>query len=277
MVGKKDKPEGEWAKFWLRGGTQHLHAHYVTHAFTPHTHEEYVFAVVGAGAEAFRYRGAVHRISPGFVGLVNPGEVHTGYADAAGGWLYRTLYPSVEVIVRAAQSFSGDARAPYFSQVVVYDPHLAALVRCYHRRSEFESALAVEEALLELTAYAVTRYADGRFSAVREGREPEAVQQVRGFLEAHPQDDVTLGELGVLTGLSPYALLRAFRRHTGLTPHGYRVQRRVEVAKARLLKGEAVAVVATDTGFYDQSHFGKHFKRIVGVTPRVFAKGAISS
>ncbi len=277
MVGEKNRPEGEWARFWLRGGTQHLHAHYVTHAFTPHTHEEYVFAVVGAGAEAFRHRGAVHRISPGFVGLVNPGEVHTGYADTKGGWRYRTLYPSVETVARAAQSFSGDAHAPHFPQVVVYDPHLAALVRRYHRRSEFEGALAVEEAFLELLACAVTRYADGRFSAVRDLREPEAVRQVRDVLEAHPQDDVTLGELGALTGLSPYALLRAFRRHTGLTPHSYRIQRRVEVAKARLLRGEAVAVVAADTGFYDQSHLGRHFKRIVGVTPRVFAKGAILS
>ena len=88
---------------------------------------------------------------------------------------------------------------------------------------------------------------------------------------------MTLAELAALTDLSPYALLRAFRRHTGLTPHAYRVQRRVEAAKKRLATGEPIATVAADTGFFDQSHLGKHFKRVVGVTPRVFVKGAISS
>lgn len=151
-------------------------------------------------------------------------------------------------------------------------------VRRYHLLSEHGAGRGEREAaFLKLVSCAVSRHVDGLFRRPEPRREPKAVQRVKDYLEAHLREDVTLADLGALAGLSPYVLLRAFRRHTGLTPHTYQLQRRLEVAKGRLLKGEAIASVATETGFFDQSHLGRHFRRIVGVTPRVFVKGAISS
>lgn len=262
----------------MRGGVEHLHAHYVTHAFTPHTHEGYVFAIVGAGLESFRYRGELHRLAPGYVSLLNPDEVHTGYAETDEGWVYRTCYPSTEIVASAVEAFSGIRKLPFFPQGTVYDPELAELMRRYHRLAEGADDAAREAAFLEVVACAVTRYADGRFRPQSVGAEPGAVRAVKAYLEAHVSEAVPLGTLAVLTELSPYTLLRAFRRATGLTPHAYQLQRRVELAKAQLHAGTSLAHVAAQTGFFDQSHFGKHFKRIVGVTPKAFARGlAISS
>ncbi len=263
----------EWAKFWLRDGVEHLHAHYVTHAFTPHTHEGYVIATIEGGAQAFRYRGRVHRATPGHVTFINPGEVHTGNAATEQGWRYRPLYPSVERLRRGAEEIFSAAAEPYFADAVVYDPDLAARVRRYHLVSELGGDLAREEAFLELITCAVARYANGPFRPRRVAHEPAAVKRVRDYLEAHVCANATLAELAHLTGLSPYAVMRAFRQQTGLTPHGYQVQRRVEAAKRRLRAGESIAAVATETGFFDQSHLGKHFKRIVGVTPHTFLRG----
>lgn len=268
----------EWARFWLRDGVEHLHAQYVTHAFAPHTHEGYVIASVRAGVEAFRYRGATHRAGLGFVAFINPGEVHTGYAETEGGWRYRTLYPSVEKLRHVAAEVFGVAAEPYFPRAVVLDPDLAMRVRRYHLLSEHGAEKGEREgAFLDLIACAVSRHADGLFRLPETGRAPTAVRRVEDYLRAHLHEDVTLAELGTLTGLSPYALLRAFRRHIGLTPHAYQVQRRVEAAKERLSRGEAIASVATEIGFFDQSHLGRHFKRVVGVTPRAFIRGAIPS
>jgi AraC-like DNA-binding protein len=47
---------------------------------------------------------------------------------------------------------------------------------------------------------------------------------------------------------------------------------RILRAKRLLKKERAIAKVATETGFASQSHFGYHFKRLVGVTPRQYAK-----
>ncbi len=210
--------------------------------------------------------------------MINPGEVHTGNAATERGWVYRTLYPSVAKLQRAARAVCQTRLvAPYFPQAVVYDVELAARIRRYHLRSERGSGLALEEAFVELTALLVARYTGVPPTPREPGQEPRAVRLTRDYLKANLQTELTLTELGTLTGLSPYALLRAFRRLTGLTPHEYGLVRRIDAAKKRLKRGEKVAAVAADLGFYDQSHFGRHFRRVVGVTPGVYAKGAILS
>ncbi len=263
----------EWARFWLRGGVEHLHARYVTHSFAPHTHAGYVIAVVEGGVQAFRYRGASHHALPEHLIFINPGEVHTGYAKTDAGWCYRPLYPAVETVADAVQAVSGTKRVPYFPQAVVSDPDLAARVRRYHQLSEYEGELAREAAFLELISCAVTRHADVSLRPRTVAEESGAVQQVRAYLETYASTNVTLADLAELTGLSPYAVLRAFRRQTGLTPQTYQLQRRIERAKERLQSGVAIAEVASETGFFDQSHLTRHFKRIVGVTPKQFARG----
>jgi transcriptional regulator GlxA family with amidase domain len=61
-----------------------------------------------------------------------------------------------------------------------------------------------------------------------------------------------------------------FRREIGLSPYKYLCRVRVRRAQTLLLAGVPGAVVATEVGFFDQSHLARHFKRFCGVTPSVF-------
>ena len=79
--------------------------------------------------------------------------------------------------------------------------------------------------------------------------------------------------LAQLTQLNPLKLLLSFRQVTGLPPHAYLVQIRVQQAKQQLAAGRAIATVALETGFSDQSHLNRHFKRLVGVTPGQYVRG----
>jgi AraC-like DNA-binding protein len=73
--------------------------------------------------------------------------------------------------------------------------------------------------------------------------------------------------------LSPFHLLRAFRRETGLTPHAYLMSCRVNAARDRLSRGLPPADVAAVCGFFDQSHLTRVFKAHTGVTPGAFRAG----
>ncbi len=83
---------------------------------------------------------------------------------------------------------------------------------------------------------------------------------------------VSLDGLAAAAGLGRFALLRAFQRRFGLPPHAYQLQLKIERARTLLRSGQSAAWVAGELGFCDQSHFTRHFKRILGVTPGDYAK-----
>jgi len=64
-----------------------------------------------------------------------------------------------------------------------------------------------------------------------------------------------------------------FREATGLAPHQYVIRERIRRAQAHLEAGLPIQEAAAALGFSDQSHLHRHFKRIVGVTPREYARG----
>lgn len=93
------------------------------------------------------------------------------------------------------------------------------------------------------------------------------VDQVRAYLETYYADSIDLSGLGRQFGTSPFSLLRSFRAQVGLSPREYQTQLRITNAKRLLLHGLTIGQVAAETGFCDQTHLTRHFRRIVGATP----------
>jgi AraC-like DNA-binding protein len=73
-------------------------------------------------------------------------------------------------------------------------------------------------------------------------------------------------------GLSRQGFIRKFTRQVGMSPHAYRLMRKLNNARALLRQGEVIAVVAAETGFADQSELGRHFRRAFGTTPALYRK-----
>jgi AraC-like DNA-binding protein len=119
----------------------------------------------------------------------------------------------------------------------------------------------------ELSRYLGNR---DRFSSAA-GREYRAVRRAREFLDQHFDRNVPLKELASVADLSPFYFHRVFCRETGMPPHAYQIQLRLIRAKALLRKGQPLALVASATGFADQSHLHRHFRRLMGVTPAEYA------
>jgi AraC-like DNA-binding protein len=95
---------------------------------------------------------------------------------------------------------------------------------------------------------------------------------VSDLLAEHLADPPSLDDLARATGMSPFALVRTFRRETGLPPHAYVNHLRVRLARRLLDGGVAPAEVAATAGFVDQAHLTRHFKRVVGVPPRAYQR-----
>jgi len=131
------------------------------------------------------------------------------------------------------------------------------------------------ESLANVLAVHLIRHlvAPGRPVHGRDGTLPRGrLRAVLDYIEEHLDAAPTLAEIAAAAGLTPYHFARQFKAATGLPPHRYVITRRVERAKHLLRVGTdlSLAEVATRAGFYDQSQFSHHFKRLVGVTPSQF-------
>jgi AraC-like DNA-binding protein len=267
----------EIARYWQHSavaGVDLLRARFVTHRYGRHAHETYTFGLIEAGVEEFDYGGQVLRAGPGAVALLDPEVVHTGHAATSAGWSYRVLYPEVSVVTDVARQLGWRRGTPGFPQTVLYDARSAALLRSAHRAAEHGDQLASSSLLTTALAGLLTAHAQSGggtgLSAPRRG--PASVRAVADLLEDRLVDPPALAELAEMTGLSQFALLRAFRAETGLPPHAYLNQLRVRRARTLLDQGVTPAEVAFDTGFADQAHLTRHFKRVVGVPPGAYQR-----
>ena len=93
------------------------------------------------------------------------------------------------------------------------------------------------------------------------------VERVAHHIDAHFADALPLQDLCEAANLSGSYLIRAFKKRYGVAPHEYQTNRRIQYAKARLRAGAPIAAVAQDTGFADQAHFQRVFKRMTAATP----------
>ncbi len=105
------------------------------------------------------------------------------------------------------------------------------------------------------------------FNERTEAGDPMLLTERRN-IEEHPELPDTLDESGRKVFMSKYHFIRRFRGVSGLTPHKFRVQNRVRMAQRCLAEGGTIAEAALMSGFYDQSHFDRYFKKIVGVSPK---------
>ena len=96
------------------------------------------------------------------------------------------------------------------------------------------------------------------------------IETLKRILSADLQKDFTLDSLAEELGVNPYTLIRSFKAVTGITPHAYRMNCRIEHARALLRQGVDIAETAFECGFFDQSHFHRHFKAMTTVTPHEY-------
>ena len=113
---------------------------------------------------------------------------------------------------------------------------------------------------------------DGEPMRKPSGLSARRLEAILGYIGEHLHAALTLRDLAAVVHLSPYHFARRFKESTGLPPHRYIIARRIERAKQLLRGGDelSLAQVAARVGFWDQGHFTRHFKRLVGVTPRRF-------
>jgi AraC-like DNA-binding protein len=266
----------DWAKIWhdTRLNVGLLQAFYVHHAYPRHSHDYYVIALVEQGVQSFTHQGTKYITLPGGVILLNPGAVHTGEPASEQGFEYRALYPTTAHMETAIFELTGQHQPlPFFMDVRVDHRWAMNSVLALHKALvQGADVLECEARFTWTLAQLIKQYADIRADEQRLGKEQKAIRRARHYIDENFAQGISLGQLAEHVSLSPYYLLRVFRAEIGMPPYTYLESVRIRQAQRFIEAGQPLAEVAFAVGFSSQSHFTRHFKQIIGVTPGQYAQ-----
>ncbi len=250
-----------------------LQARFINHSYDRHIHCGYAIGVVTHGVESFWCDGATYHAPAGSIVTVNPYAVHDGSSGIAEGFAYRMFYFSPENYVDALSGNDGKpVIAPHFTNPVIKDPELSREMVGLHNILQNEpDGLLRHESWIEILTRLALRHADLPPSAIQNRRDLPAARKMREYLHDNLSTGASLEELGQTTGLSPFQALRQFKANYNMTPHRYLTNIRLFKAQELLINGVPLADAAFASGFSDQAHLTRWYKRIYGVTPGKYA------
>ena len=217
------------------------------------------------GAARFEVDETRQRAGSGELFVLEPESVHTGMAAVPEGWAYKVLYLEPDLLHEWTER---DAAVPRAARWVVF-----------RDRALQGSLLRAHDALATRTGWRSTRRCWPRWPRCARTCARGRPTRSAGGPSTRPSaargptspsagtERVSLAELSRVAGLSRFELVRRFRAQTGLTPHAFQTNLRIQRARALLTAGEPAAAVAAECGFADQPHLTRTFKRAVGVTP----------
>lgn len=213
------------------------------------------------------------------------------------------IYPAY-----SSQQFRWDTEAEFFNLFlepsfltqVGYDvfgcdcveliPHLATLSDPFVQQISFalktsleidgtSSRLYADAIAHALVVHLLARYStqSRQVKVVAGGFTQAQWKQIIDFIYTNLDRNISLTELAEIVQFSPYHFAHVFKKSTNTSPHQYMIRCRIERAKQLMAIGElSIATIAQTVGFASQGHFTYHFKRFVGVTPKVYSQCATS-
>jgi len=259
----------KWSNFGLFYYCHPAHAtteHYLTHHVLAIAYNQFQLEVRKDG------KSQTQLVDNGVIQLTPANVSQWLRWDREGEFLIVTLCPEfMEKVVYESVKGNVIELIPQFSIIDPVIQHTAAALKAaieteYSPNTLFGESAATMLAVRLLQAYATCKPVIKTYS---DGLAKNKLQVAIDYINAHLDQDIKLTDIAELLGVSHYYFCHLFKQSVGITPHQYLIQQRIEKAKILLQNRElSIAEVALECGFTDQSHLTKHFKRIVGLTPK---------
>jgi len=250
---------------------------YSNFSYPRHFHEEYLVEIVIKGKNKFYCNGKNVWAQPGNIVLINPGEIHDGTAPKDEVLEYKVFYvdPAVLHELFCEQYNSQALSSINFSQCLVNDALLFQKINIYFDKlqQEHTDSLEASEFYYEMMACLMSRYSTLRTVGGKSSLYYQSnLDTLKEYINDNIGDKLLLKDLSRISAISPFHLLRIFTCNTGITLHKYITVKRIERSKQMLRSKQQIGDISNTLGFSDQSHFTRHFKKMVGTTPAEFQK-----
>ena len=236
--------------------------------YARHSHEIFSIGAITSGCCNYLHEKTSHRISTGTVVLMNPGDVHACNPVEDQTWSYVMLYVDAQWLAGIQQGFDEDAGGLFQPVAATYTQSPAlfnGLTGLYAQLIDPElEVLARHEAAIKFFS-AMQQELGGSVALPKPAN--ARVERAAEYIDEHFLRTLRLQDICEAASLSEAYLIRAFEQRYHMTPHAYLINRRIQLAQAQLREGALIADIAQQTGFADQAHFQRVFKKHLAATP----------
>jgi AraC-like DNA-binding protein len=236
--------------------------------YKPHMHKAFCVGAVDQGEVIYQVEGKLVKLQPRSLALINPETLHSCNPTEFYKRSYSMLFLDVEWCLQLQRSLWQLERFRPVNTILLED------------NSTYQQYINTVESLISDGDLMEKEQMLGKLveNIFLQACEPAAVksepslyiEQLKLQLSTSLDKDISMSQIALKLQANPYTLLRQFKAATGITPHAYRLNCRIELARKLLQKGFDLSQVALECGFFDQSHFHRHFKAKTTVTPKEY-------
>ena len=243
--------------------------------FGTHLHGEFVLDFTTSGFAKMYAGGREFLLQPNTVSILGPNVPHSTEVLSKEGWSFTSIYIDRGTL----SSLMGESI--YLPESIVYSAKLIessiACRVCELLSGPQEKPLSPEakqklfSGLLDLLVDEFFVKDDGVCA------QQKNIAATLGILNARYSENLDIKEIAGEIGLTPNHLTTAFKRYVGVPPHKYLVAKRLSEAASLLRSTIPISEIAHSCGFYDQSHFTEHFRRVMLITPMQYRMLSLKS
>ncbi len=239
--------------------------------FPRHVHDGFCIGLVEKGGRVISRQGISEVIPEGFSFVINSGVAHS-CRSLGDKHSYFIVYVKKTAMKFLASSLLGEwVDDLCFERSLIDDCVVSTGIRRIF--SDIGGAGHTEEGNSIVSSFLsdfILAHGKRGLATNVAGPHREALDRAVGFMEDHYDENVSLGALSSLVGLSPCHFHRLFSASKGISPHEYLLRIRIRKARELLREGYDITSVAMETGFADQSHLTRSFKKAMGITPGLY-------